>query len=81
LAAEVLRAQTAEAAIDAAVGLTKGANDETRTYSNTGSYIGKQTTNTVKSDIKALDTQLKDVTDRLDAMKAITNAEILALFA
>lgn len=81
LAAEVLRAQTAEAAIDAAVGLTKGANDETRTYSNTGSYIGKQTTNTVKSDIKALDTQLKDVTDRLDAMTAITNAEILALFA
>lgn len=81
LAAEILRAQTAETAIDAAVGLTKGANDETRTYSNTGSYIGKQTTNTVKSDIKALDTQLKDVTDRLDAMTAITNAEILALFA
>ena len=81
LAAEVLRAQTAESAIDIAVGLTKGANDETRTYTNSGNYIGKQATNTVKSDIKALDTQLKDVTDRLDAMTAITNAEILALFA
>ena len=81
LAAEILRAQTAEAAIDSVVGLTKAANSETRTYSNNGSYIGKQTQNTVKSDIAALDVQLKDVTDRLDAMTAITNAEILALFA
>ena len=81
LAAEILRAQTAETAIDAVVGLTKDANSEVRAYTNNGNYIGQQTINTVKSDIKALDTQLKDVTDRLDAMVAITNAEINALFA
>lgn len=81
LATEILRAQTAETAIDAVVGLTKVSGGEVRTYTNTGNYIGKQSTNTIKSDIKALDTQLKDVTDRLDAMTAITNAEILALFA
>lgn len=66
LTAEVTRAKSAETAIDAEIGLTKGANDETRSYSNTGNYIGKDATkNTVKSDIKALDTQVKTNTDAI----------------
>ena len=81
LAAEIIRAQSAEAAIDSAVGLTKGANDETRTYSNSGTYIGQQATNTVKSDIKALDTQLKALTDTVDDFTPISSAQINSLFA
>ena len=81
LAAEVLRAQAAETAIDAVVGLTKASGSETRTYSNTGNYIGKQATNTIKSDIAALDTKLKAVSDKLDSFVAITTAEINSLFA
>lgn len=81
LAAEVLRAQSAETAIDAVVGLTKASGSETRTYSNSGNYIGKQATNTVKSDIAALDTKLKAVSDKLDSFVAITTAEINSLFA
>ena len=81
LAAEVLRAQTAEQAIDSVVGLEKASNSEVRTYTNTGNYIGQQTTNTVKSDIKALDTKLKQVSDKLDSFVAITSEEINSLFA
>lgn len=80
LAAEVLRAQTAEQAIDSVVGLEKASGSETRTYTNTGNYIGQLTTNTVKSDIKALDTKLKQVSDKLDSFVAITSAEINSLF-
>ena len=67
--AEADRAKSAETAIDSAVGLTKAASGEGRTYSNTGEYIGKQATNTVTSDIKALDTQLKEVADGLAAVQ------------
>ena len=73
LTAEVTRAQGAETAIDSVVGLTKAANSETRTYTNTGTFIGQAATNTVASDIKALDTQLALYT-------AITSEEINALF-
>lgn len=55
LSAEETRAKAAEVAIDGAIGLTKGANDETRTYSNSGTFIGQAQNNTVASDIKALD--------------------------
>lgn len=69
LTAEVTRAKSAETAIDAEIGLTKGANDETRSYNNTGNYIGKDATkNTVKSDIKALDTQVKTNTDAIGVL-------------
>lgn len=56
---EITRAQYAETSIDTVVGLTKAANGESRTYTNTGEYIGKGSTSTIKSDIKALDTQVK----------------------
>ena len=80
LAAEILRAGQAEAAIDSVVGLTKAGNSETRTYSNTGNYIGQQSTNTVKSDIKALDTQVKANTDFIDSLTPISSQEIANLF-
>lgn len=81
LAAEVARAQSAETSIDSAIGLTKASGNETRTYSNTGNYIGQsQAGNTIKSDIAALDAALKTVEDKVDAFTPITNAEINSLF-
>ena len=68
LTAEVTRAESAETAIDSAIGLTKGVSDETRTYTNTGNYIGKESTNTIKSDISALDTQAKANADAIGVL-------------
>ncbi len=63
---EIARAESAETSIDTAVGLTKAVDGESRTYTNTGTYIGKgQTTNTITSDIKALDTQVKANADAI----------------
>lgn len=76
---EETRAQNAETAIDGAVGLTKAASGEGRTYSNTGEYIGKQATNTVTSDIKALDTQLQTVSTNLANIKYNVDGTTLIL--
>lgn len=63
LTAEETRAKNAEAAIDGAIGLTKGASDETRTYSpESGANYGASTT-TVKDRIAAIDGALKAVDD------------------
>ena len=62
---EITRAKAAETSIDTAVGLTKAANGESRTYTNAGNYIGTATTNTITSDIKALDTQVKANADAI----------------
>ena len=76
LAAEETRAANAEGEIADLVGIT-GA-EGSRAYSNTGIFIGKAATNTVKSDIKALD-------DAIAAFTPITygdaTKEIDALFA
>ena len=80
LKVEADRAKSAETSIDAAIGLTKGGDNETRTYANTGEYIGKKTSNTVASDIKALDTQLKKVTDDLAAVQYQVNGTTLEFF-
>lgn len=64
--AEENRATTAETAIDTAVGL--GSN---HTYSNSGTYIGKASTNTVTSDIAALDTAVSNTLDGVEGIKAI----------
>lgn len=69
LTAEVTRAKSAETAIDGAIGLTKGESDETRTYTNAGTFIGKGETNTVASDIKALDTKLAGVDSAIAGAK------------
>lgn len=63
LEAEVSRAKAAETAIDGAIGLTKGANNETRTYTpESGANYGASTT-TVKDRIAAIDGALKAVDD------------------
>lgn len=80
LTGEITRAQSAETAIDSAVGLTKDASGEGRTYTNTGKYIGKGDTNTVASDIKALDTQLKTVTDKVGEIQYKVNGTTLEFF-
>ena len=80
LKVEVVRANSAETSIDSVVGLTKAADGETRTYTNEGNYIGKVETKTVASDIKALDTQLKTVTDKLDAVQYRVNGTTLEFF-
>jgi len=49
---EIARAKSAETAIDGAVGLTKGANDESRTWDAAGDYL---TGSTVKADMEILD--------------------------
>jgi len=64
---EIARAESAETSIDTAVGLTKAVDGESRTYTNTGTYIGTGQTNTITSDIKALDTQVKANADAIDS--------------
>ena len=78
--AEVTRAKRAETSIDSVVGLTKADDDETRTYTNQGEYIGKAGTNTVASDIKALDTNLKTVADGLAAVRYKVSGTTLEFF-
>ena len=80
LTEEIGRAKSAETSIDAAIGLTKGGDNETRTYANAGEYIGKAETKTVASDIKALDTQLKNVTDKLAAVQYKVSGTTLEFF-
>lgn len=80
LTAEANRAKSAEISIDTAIGLTKAADGETRTYTNEGNYIGKAETKTVASDIKALDTQLKNVTDKLAAVQYKVSGTTLEFF-
>jgi hypothetical protein len=73
---EIARAKNAETAIDAEIGLTKGASGESREYSNTGNYIGKDATkNTIAKDIKALDTQAKANADAAATAKTVVNAK------
>lgn len=80
LKAEAGRAKGAETSIDAAIGLTKGGNNETRTYTNAGEYIGKGESNTVASDIKALDTKLKEVANGLAAVQYKVSGTTLEFF-
>lgn len=75
LTAEVTRAKAAEVAIDGAIGLTKTANAETRTYS---SNVGGAT---VTADINTLDGRLDSVEAFISNLTAISSAEITALFA
>lgn len=66
LSQEETRAKSAETNVDSILGLTKDANSEVRTYTNSGNYIGQQQSNTIKSDIKAIDTKLKEVETNLN---------------
>ena len=64
LTAEETRAKSAETAIDGAIGLTKGADNETRTWTNTTNYNGGSAA-TVKANMQAIDTQVKTNTDAI----------------
>lgn len=78
LTAEVNRAKSAETAIDTAVGLTKDANGEGRTWTPTSNYGG--TTASVKDNMQALDAQLKTVSDNLAAVKYKVTGTTLEFF-
>lgn len=58
LTEEIARAKSAETALDGVVGSTKGASDETRTYTHSNSNYLTAATPTVKTDVEALDTVL-----------------------
>lgn len=66
LTAEVTRAQSAETAIDNAVGLTKAASGETRTFTPTTNYGGTSTS--VRANMEALDAKLAEVEAQADAI-------------
>ena len=70
LADEISRAQSAETAIDSAVGLTKAASGETRTFTPTTNYggTGASAATSVMDNMQKLDTQLKAVSDKADAI-------------
>lgn len=80
LSGEVTRAQSAETAIDGAVGLTKGASDETRTWTPTTNYKASGNTHTVANNMAAIDSQLKSVSDFIGNMTPISQSEIQSLF-
>ena len=71
LTAEVTRAQSAETAIDNAVGLTKAASGETRTFTPTTNYGGSggSAATSVMDNMQKLDAQLKTVSDSLAAIQ------------
>lgn len=71
LSNEIARAKAAETAIDSVVGLDKNTDNETRDYTNSGVYIGQLATNTVKSDIKALDTEVANALNGVTGSNAI----------
>ena len=72
LTAEVNRAKNAETAIDSAVGLTKAASGETRTFAPTKNYGGAGTESvatSVMNNMQKIDTALKVVSDKLDGVQ------------
>ena len=78
LKAEVDRAKLAETSIDSVVGLTKAANNETRTFSPTPNYGGGATS--VMDNMQKLDTKLKTVADGLAAVRYKVSGTTLEFF-
>lgn len=78
LKAEVDRAKNAETSIDAAIGLTKGRENETRTFTPTTNYGADSTS--VVNNMQKLDTKLKEVADSLAAVQYKVNGTTLEFF-
>lgn len=76
--AEADRAKHAETSIDAAIGLAKGASDETRTFTSTTNY-GTGSTSVVDN-MQKLDTKLKEVADSLAAVQYKVDGTTLEFF-
>ena len=71
LDAEVTRAQSAETAIDSAVGLAKAASGETRSFSPTTNYggTGASAATSVMDNMQKIDTALKNLSDTVGAIQ------------
>ena len=69
--AEADRAKSAETAIDSAVGLTKAASGETRSFTPTTNYgtVSGTAATTVMGNMQNIDTKLKEVADGLAAVQ------------
>ena len=78
LTAEVTRAKNAETAIDSAVGLTKDASSETRSFTPTSNY-GTGSTSVVNN-MQKIDAALKAVSDKADAIKYKVTGTTLEFF-
>lgn len=78
LKAEANRAKSAETSIDAAIGLTKGKDNETRTFTPTTNY-GTGSTSVVDN-MQKLDTKLKEVENGLAAVQYKVNGTTLEFF-
>lgn len=74
----VTRATTAEAAIDAAVGLTKAQGLEDRTFTPTTNYGSGSTS--VVDNLQKIDTQLKSISDSVAGVKYDVNGTTLEFF-
>ena len=75
LSDEITRAQTAETAIDTAVGLTKAQNAETRSFTPTTNYGTGSTT--IMGNMQVLDTQIKANADAIGAIEAQLTGTLL----
>ena len=82
LKAEETRAKAAETAIDSAVGLTKDANNETRSFTPTTNYggTGASTATSVIDNMQKIDTALKAVSDKADSIQYKVNGTTLEFY-
>lgn len=82
LADEITRAQSAETAIDSAVGLTKAASGETRSFTPTTNYggTGASAATSVVENMQKIDTALKAVSDKADAIQYKVDGTTLEFF-
>lgn len=82
LKAEETRAKAAETAIDSAVGLTKDANSETRSFTPTTNYggTGASAATSVMDNMQKIDTKLKEVADGLAAVQYKVNGTTLEFY-
>lgn len=78
LTAEVNRAKSAETSIDAAIGLTKGGDNEIRTFTSTTNYGAGSTS--VVDNMQKLDTALNAVSVKVNAIQYQVNGTTLEFF-
>ena len=80
--AEADRAKSAETAIDSAVGLTKAASGETRSFTPTTNYgtVSGTAATTVMGNMQNIDTKLKEVADGLAAVQYKVTGTTLEFF-
>ena len=82
LTEEITRAQSAETAIDTAVGLTKASGAETRSFTPTTNYggTGASAATSVIDNMQKIDTALKTVSDKANAIQYKVNGTTLEFY-